>query len=227
LTFTADKEKGSYESDFSVLGLIKDESGQVVQKVSQQYRLGGPIDKLEERKATNVSFYREVELPPGVYTLELIAYDAPTARASVRTGRIEIASDEKKLQLSDVVFLRRAEPASGNDNKDNPFRIANMIVTPNLGESIQRSLKEAPFLFTAYVAPGNNGKAKLTIELRQQGRTVAQMPAELPAADTMGRIQYLASLPLEKLAAGSYELRIIVDDGTTIITRSRAFALSD
>ena len=35
-------------------------------------------------------FYREPELPPGVYTMETIVYDGPTAKASVRYATVEV-----------------------------------------------------------------------------------------------------------------------------------------
>ncbi len=228
-TINVDKEKKVYNTDFSIVVLLKDQTGQVVEKLSKQYRLSGPLDKLEETKQGRVLFYREVDLAPGRYTLEAIAYDAPTGRASVRTGNIEVfEADEGKLRLSSVVILKRAEQTNGADEKgNNPFHVANMIVYPNLGEPIHKTLKQVPFFLTAYTAPGTNTTPKLTIELRQQGRTLAQIPGDLPAPDASGRIQYMAGLPLEKIPAGSYELRITVSDGTTNETRSGYFTVED
>jgi hypothetical protein len=227
-TFAADQAKKIYQTDFSVVALIKDQTGQVVQKVSRQYRLSGPLEKLEEEKKGRVLFYREADLMPGRYQLETIAYDAPTGHSSVRTGTIEVlASDEGKLRLSDVAMLSRAEPASAPDEKHrNPFYVGKVIVSPNLGEPIQRSRKQVPFFFTAYV-PSTASAPKLAIELRQQGRTLAQMPGELPAPDASGRVQYLAGLPLDMIPAGDYELRITVADGTTTAARSVYFTIAD
>jgi hypothetical protein len=128
--------------------------------------------------------------------------------------------------LSDVTILKRAEPAPAVETL-NPFRVRSVIVTPNLGEPISRTTKEAPFFFTVYTPPGTIAVPKLTIELRQQDRTLAQMPGDLMKPDLSGRIQYLAGLPVEKLPAGSYELRIIVSDGTTKVTQSAYFAIAD
>jgi VWFA-related protein len=226
-TFHTDQEKKVYATDFSIVSLIKDSAGQVVDKLSKQYRLSGPLDKVEELKQTRVLFYREADLASGRYTLQTVAYDAPTGRASVRTGTIEVSSnDEGKLWLSDVVMLKRAEPASAADEKQsNPFHVGKVIVSPNLGEPIQRSLKEVPFFFDVYTTPATSAGPKLTIELRQQDRTLVRMPGELPQADASGRIQYLAGLPLEKIPAGSYELRVTVSDETTSMTRSAYFRL--
>ncbi|MCM3870059.1 MAG: hypothetical protein ND895_05110, partial [Pyrinomonadaceae bacterium] len=228
-TIHLDQAKKSYDTDFSIVTLVKNQEAEVVAKLSNQYRLNGPLDKAEEAKKGRVLFYREVNLRPGRYTLETIAFDAPSGHASVRTGTLEVStSDEAKLRLSDVVVLKRAEPANGADEKrSNPFHVANMMVNPYLGEPIPRSLKQVPFFFTVYIPSGTSTKPKLTIELLREGRTLAQIPGELPDADALGRSQFVAALPLEKIPAGSYELKITVSAETTSVSRSRSFTILD
>ncbi len=226
-TLRIDQAKKTYETDFSIVTLVKDKAGQVVAKLSNQYQLNGPGDKVEEAKKGRVLFYREPNLSAGTYTLETIAYDAPSGRFSVRTGTLEVPeTDASKLRLSDVLLLKRAEPVSASDeNQSNPFRVGNMIVSPNLGEPIQRSLKQVPFFFTVYVPTAS--KPKLTIELISQGRTLVQLPGELPETDAMGRSQFVGALPLEKLPAGTYELKITVTGDAGSMLRSRNFTLVD
>jgi VWFA-related protein len=228
-TLKTDKEKNLYNTDFSIVVLLKDQAGQVVEKLSNQYRLSGPLDKLDETRQRQVLFYREADLAPGRYTLEAIAYDAPTGRASVRTSNIDVPdANDGKLRLSSIVIIKRAEQNNAAAEKENnPFHLANMIVYPNLGEPVRKTLKQLPFFFTVYTPTGTNATPKLTIELRQQGRTLAQIPGEMPAPDALGRIQYMAGLPLEKIPAGSYELRITVNDGTSTVTRSADFAVEN
>jgi VWFA-related protein len=226
-TLHVDQAKKSYDTDFSIVALVKNQAGEVVAKLSNQYRLNGPIDKAEEAKNGRVLFYREANLPPDRYTLETIAYDSSSGRSSVRTTTFEVsATDEARLRLSDVVFLKRAEPANGADeNRSNPFHVANMMVNPYLGEPIQKSLKQVPFFFTVYMPSGTATKPKLTIELLREGRVLAQMPGDMPDADASGRIQFVSGLPLEKIPAGSYELKITVSGETASVSRSRSFSI--
>jgi VWFA-related protein len=228
-TIHADQAKKVYDTDFSIVTLVKDQSGRVVTKLSDQYKLTGPLDKIEDVKKERVLFYREPNLPPNRYTLETIAYDAPTGHASVRTGELEVsAGDTSKLHLSDVVLLKRAEPVGSTDgNQGNPFRLSNLIVSPNLGEPMQRSLKQIPFFFTVYLPAGSAAKPKVTIELLTQGRALVQLPGQLPDSDALGRSQFVAALPVEKIPAGSYELKITVSDGPVTLSRSRSFTLVD
>src|SRR4030095_5240048 len=83
-TLSPAADKKTYSSDFSIISLVRDQSGQIVQKLSQHYPLSGPIEKLQAAKKGDVLFYREVQLPPGHYTVELIAYDAVQRKADVR-----------------------------------------------------------------------------------------------------------------------------------------------
>lgn len=228
-TIRVDQAKKTYDTDFSILAVLKDESGRPLTKMSSQYRLNGPADRVEDAKKERVLFYREANLPPGQYTLETIAFDAPSGRASVRTATIDVpANDDNKFRLSDVVFLKRAEPAGATEeNKVNPFRVANMIVHPNLGEPIQRSLKQVPFFFTFYAPAGAATKPKLTIELLSGGKTLAQMPGELPESDALGRSQFVSALPVDKIPPGAYELKITIAGDATTLSRSRSFTIVD
>ena len=102
-----------------------------------------------------------------------------------------------------------------------------MIVHPNLGEPIQRSLKQVPFYFTVHAPAGGATKPKLTIELLTQGRSLAQMPGELPDSDATGRSQFVSGLPVEKIPPGSYELRITISGEGLSLSRSRNFTVVD
>src|SRR5262249_45899871 len=139
--FAAAADKKTYNADFSVVALVKQQSGQVIQKLSQHYPLTGPIEQLDTARKGDLLFYREAHLPAGNYTVELIAYDAQTGKTSVRNTPIEIRSvDETKLRLSSVAILKRAERLSPEEQKqDQPFHFGELVVYPNLGEPVSKS----------------------------------------------------------------------------------------
>ena len=114
-TLRVDQAEKVYNTDFSILVLVKDPSGQVVAKLSKQYKLNGRADKVDDAKKQRILFYQEANLPPDRYTVETIAYDAPSGRASVRTGNIEVpTTDESKFVLVTSRFChepRKCRPA--------------------------------------------------------------------------------------------------------------------
>lgn len=225
LTFKREEGKDLYTSDFTILARFKDANGEIVRKVSQQYALRGPIAQLEMAKRGTVLFYKDPELPPGLYTLEAIVYDTLSGSASARVATIEVPKPvEHALRVSSLMIVRRSEKVPEKErDSGNPFYYSDLLLYPSLGEPLRRSTdKELSFFVTVY--PGRSSeRLQATIELRQSGRSLGAIPTELPPPDASGRIQHVGRLPLEKFPPGSYELKITVKDGRTEQTRSTPF----
>ena len=219
-----DKEKKSFTTNFSIVVLIKDQAKQVVSKLSQNYVLAGSMDKVNAVKNQNILFYRETELPPGKYDVEVIAYDTPSTKASLRKTTIEVPdADETLLRLSSVSLINRIEQIK--EKLESPFQLGEVMVYPNLGEPIKKSAQKLGFFFTVYPAKGKVDATKLNLELTSSGKSFANFPLKLTAPDATGRIQFASALPLDSLNPGVYELKITVKDGVTTMTRSTSFTL--
>jgi hypothetical protein len=225
-TFVENREKKTFATDFTVLALIKDQSNQVVAKLSRQYALTGPLDKLNSTRAGQMLFYREAELPPGHYTIEAIAHDAPTGKASVQRSTIEIPDpDETKLRLSTVSLIQRAEQSPASQNKDSFFQIGDVMIYPNLGEAFKKSAKQVGFYFVVYLAKGSKPISEFTLQVTQGKTMVADFPLKLGAPDAQGRIAYASALPIDGLNPGTYVLKITVKDGQNSVSRSQTFTV--
>ncbi|HKQ89624.1 MAG TPA: VWA domain-containing protein [Blastocatellia bacterium] len=224
-TFTPDNEKKLYGSDFSFVVLIRDQSKQVVEKLSHHYALVGPLKSLDSEKKGKVLFYRETSLPPGKYEVDAVAYDALSSKASVNRCVLEIpAAGENDLRLSSVVIIQRAEQVK--EKIDSPFLVGDqLLVYPNLGEPVRKSGKPMGFYFNVYTAKGASEAPNLTLEVLQNNKSVAKVPLKLGAPDSKGRIQYASALPLDSLNPGNYELKISVSDAKSAVSRSAAFTV--
>jgi VWFA-related protein len=204
-------------SDFSIVALIKDETEQVVQKLSQHYALTGDAKG-------NVLFYREAQLSPGKYQVQVIAYDAAGGDVKVNNMPLEIPKiDETKPRLSSVATLKRAERLTPEEQKrDQPLRFGELLVYPNLGERIHRNTtKQLAYFFTAWPVKGSTKPLQMTLEILQNGRQIGATTGELPPADEHGEIKYAGSFAIDKFAAGVYELKITVNN----INRSTTFVI--
>jgi len=228
LTYATDAEKKTYRTDFSIVALIKDESQRVVRKLSNQYVLTGPLEKLDSAKKAEILFYRTTDLPVGRYSVVAAGYDAITGQAGVSGEVFEVrASDEKKLRLSSLAILKRVEKLPETDQKtNNPFRYGAVLVYPNLDEPLRKSTdKQVAFFLTAYIAQNSKAAPKLTLEIFQQRRSLGSVALDLPAPDITGRIQYASALPIDHLQKGDYELKITVSDGLSSAIRSEHFTI--
>jgi len=228
LTFQPDKDGKSYTSDFTVLVRFLDRDNQVVRKVSQHYEIRGELAQMERAKQGEVVFYRESELPAGVYSMETVVHDAPSGKSSVRFSTVEVPRyQEATLRMSSLVLVRRGETVPEKDRRaDNPMMVNGIALSPNLGDTISKTSKEIPFYFTIYPAKQGPGP-DVTIELLQNGQVVTRLPMPVPPADAGGRVQQLGRLPIDQLAAGTYELRAIVKQGDQQVTRSSILRIID
>jgi hypothetical protein len=197
----------------------------VVDKLSHHYVLLGPLNSIESTKKGKILFYRETNLPPGKYSVEAVAYDALNNKASINKSSVEIlAADNRQLRLSSVTIIKRIGQVK--EKMDSPFLVGKeLLVYPNLGEPVSKSAKQMGFYFNVYPATGSKDALKLTLEVLQGGKSLANVPLKLAAPDENGRIQYASALPLDSLAPGNYELRISVSDSKGSVSRSASFIL--
>jgi VWFA-related protein len=222
--FSPSSDNKTYSTDFSIVALVRDESDQIVQKLSQHYALNGPIQDLEQAKKGDVLFYREAQLRAGKYHVQLISHDAATGSVNVSSTPLEIyAGDDTKPRLSSVAVLKRAERLSpAEQQRDQPLRFGELLVYPNLGEQIDRNTaKQVAYFFTAWPGKGATKPLQMTLEILQNGKSLGTTSGELPPADERGQIKYAGSFAIDKFQPGKYELRIIVNG----ISRSTSFVI--
>ena len=223
--FSTSSDNKIYNTDFSIVALVRDESDQIVQKLSQHYALSGPSQNLEAAKKGDVLFYREAQLRPGKYQVQLISHDAATGNVSVNTTPLEIsAADDSKPRLSSVAVLKRAERLSpAEQQREQPLRFGELLVYPNLGEQINlKTAKQLAYFFTAWPAKGSTKPMQMKLDILQNNKTVGTTSGELPSADERGQIKYAGSFAIDKFQPGKYELRITVNNQ---VSRSTSFVI--
>jgi VWFA-related protein len=228
LTFGPATDGKSYTSDFAVVVRFLDQQNQVARKVSQHYEVKGPLNGLDRAKQGEVIFYREPELPPGVYTMETVVHDIPSGKSSVRISTVEVPKmDPSALRMSSLVLVKRGEKVAEKDRRaDNPLLVNDLVLYPNLGEAVSKGGKEVGFYFAAYPVKGGPAP-EAVIELLQDGKAVAQLPIPLAAIDAGGRIKQVGRLPLDQLAPGTYELRAVVKQGTQQVSSAAILRIVD
>jgi len=228
LSFEPVADGKTYSSDFTVVVRFLNQQNHVARQVSQHYEVKGPVADLERAKQGEIIFYREVELPAGVYTMETVVYDAPSGKSSARFSTVEVAqADTSRLRMSSLVVVRRSEKVAVSERRnDNPLLVDDIVVYPNLGDPVSKSSREVGFYFAIYPSTGQKAPEP-EIFLFQNGRLLARLPMALAASDAAGRIPQLGRLPLEQLAPGTYELRAVVKQGGEQVSRSTMLRITE
>jgi VWFA-related protein len=228
LRYLIDPQRSTYSGQAAIIVRIRDGRGNEVQKLSQQYVLSGEAKDLDAAKRGEILFYREPDLPAGIYTMETIVFDATARQGSARVATLTVPTVEPTFGMSSLVLVNRVEEVrdgpSAASKVSPPLYVGQSLLYPNLGEAIRRSATaELPFYFTLY---GDVHAVKAYAQLLQNGRALAELPVELPATDGP-RVQHVGRLPIGTLPAGTYELRIRVTDKVHEVSRIAYFTLQD
>ena len=215
LSFTTDDSKKLYRAHYSLLAMLKNSDGRVVHKFSEDFPLEGAITKLEALKKGNLVFTRTFDVQPGRYTLETVAHDRETNKKSARRSIVIVPNSTNNLRMSSVAVIKRIDHIEAETaNDENPFRVAEGKIIPNLSDPINAATGGELALYTViYPASGNVEKTQLIIQILQDGQSLAKGQLDLPAPDKQGEIPYIARLPLKDFKAGNYEVRAVAIQG--------------
>lgn len=215
-------------SDFSILVLVHDDENQLIEKLSRQYRL---FRNLPDESPFNdaILYFREIELPPGKYRIEAVAYDAVREAGGLHRSELSVMPHaENPLCLSSVAIIKGVERMDpGSEEPESLFHFGESLLYPVLEEPLSKKNYPALTFFFRAEAP-EAGEEGLTARIRllQEGKPVGQMLIELAPPDEKGRVDHAGSISIEKFPPGSYELVVAVTDGRATVSRAAPFQVA-
>jgi VWFA-related protein len=218
LRFDIDDKAKSFSSRFAVLAFVKNNANEIVRKLGQEFILRGPAAQLEEVRRRPQIYNRLILLAPGQYTIEVVARDFSTGKASVTRLPFEVpATEEGKLRVSSVVLSRGVNPLTEEQKKDSAHPLyleGQAYFVPNVARTFSQA-KDKNLLvhFNAYTGKNSKTNIEATLEFLQNGKIVASAGGVLPSPDASGRIAYLTSFLLSNFLPGEYDLRVGISDG--------------
>jgi len=230
LEYREDGNTKSFQLHPMVLALLKDGSGKVVHKFSQDLPLRGAVEAMERTRDGAYTMERSFTAKPGEYTLEVAVSDALGGRAVARRGPIVVPAVASGLGLSGVALVRRCDafPQTAGADKAaaaEPFRYRNVRVVPSLEPAIDKTRVEAiPAFFVIYPDAASKEKPKLELALSWRGQALGRFPMDLPAVSGPV-LPFMASIPSEPLRPGAYELTAIVTQGSEVVRQKMSFNL--
>ncbi len=199
---TASKAKGMSDVHCSLVALVKDAKGDVVQKLTRdrafqvtpdQLRLGHFLDKMT------------VTLPPGNYKLESAVMDRGSGKIGTQHTAITVPPHNGGVGISSLIPMRSYTPNAKNLDPDDPFQFQGGSVTPTLDLTVTKVPNAVLRLFfTVYQDPSVSAAPGVEVEFLQGGKSLTKVPMQLPAADAKGRIPYLMTIPAASIPPGSY-----------------------
>jgi VWFA-related protein len=226
LKFDQDAAAKLYRLRFSLLVIVKNAAGEVVQRFSQNYPFEGPLDKLEALRRGNVVFKRSVRLPAGQYSFEAVVQDRATQAASAWKAPLEVPATTAGVQVGSLAVIRRVDPATPDPKgATDPFQIEGMRIVPNLDVDISKQTNDKlSFFLIVYPSPDAPAPT-MTLEFSRDGKTVGRATPDLPAADKDGLIRYVGTFPLSSFPPGRYGVAIGIAQGRGRAEERAAFTV--
>ena len=205
----------------SLAALVKDEKGEVVQKLSrdrgfsvtpEQLKLGNFLDKMT------------VILPAGKYSLESAVQDVKTGKIGVKRSAFTVPAKGPGVAISSLIPMRSYTPNVKGLDPAEPFQFQGGSVTPTMDLTVKKGPNAVLRLFFT-VYPEAGAAPSVEIEFLQGDKSLTKVPMQLPAADAQGRIPYLMTIPAESIPSGNYTVRATARQGATTAASSTPIAI--
>jgi VWFA-related protein len=221
ITFVKDEQAGKYRTHISVLALVKDPEGRVITKLSRDVPLNEPLDKLAGFQSGRFIVTRMVNLAPGRYTLESVAADQEGNRLGARKSVHVVVPGNGKVDLSELVLVRRLDKPVEHPDLLDPMSFTTGRVVPTLLDRIPGGKgRMLSVYFVAYPDESSTQRPKLVLDLLKDGNVLTRSTPDLPAADVLGRVPFLANTPLDLVGPGQYEFRATLLHGDASAQKS-------
>jgi VWFA-related protein len=202
------------------LALIKDPSGQIVNKVSREIDREVPEDKLEQFWRGQIIFTSPFEAGEGRYTVEAAVLDPEGGRASTRRFALVVPKPGEPA-VSSIAVVRRLDPLDAPRDPGNPLEFDGGKVFPELAQDA-RSKTGAALFFVVY--PRMDGsKPKVTVELFQDGKPVSRTEPDPGSPDEVNSFPMIYS---SKLPPGDYVVRITAEQSGRVSHESASITVS-
>jgi len=199
----------THEVHPSLVALVKDANGQVIDKYSLDQTYYLPDDKLKAALATPIVYTHPLSLPAGHYTVEAAVLDREVGRASAMHAQFD-NPEAKGVGLSSIIVIQRLEPADKPDAAD-PLVLIGMHkrMVPLLENTLHAG---TPYFlyFAVYPDKSNSEAPAAQIEVSSGGKVLASVAAKL--AQDGGAWKTLVPAPAQP---GSYQIKITASQGSS------------
>jgi len=223
LTATPFAAQKKHRLHASLLAVVKDADGQIVDRFGQDFLYAVPDDQLSGVQAAPIDYRHEFNLPAGHYTVESVLLDreAPARRASTSTVEFDSPAD-KGVGLSSLLLVARADPLTAEPDADDPLVFKDRELVPMLTGSLKASAQPMLY-FVVYPDKSIAEAPRIRVAFSVDGKELEQKQSELPAPDASGAIPVLVNAATK---AGNCEIKITALQGFQSTTRTLTYTVA-
>jgi len=225
LTATPQPVRKTHRLHASLFAVVKDSSGQIVDRFGQDFPYEVPDDRLAGIQSVPIDYTHAFNLPAGHYTVESVLLDREGKRASTSTVAFDSPA-AKGIGLSSVMLVARADPLTADPDPADPFQLQGWELTPILQPMLNPARKDTagPLVyFVVYPDKSISEKPRIRVEFFVGGEELAQKQTELPAPDSSGAIPMLVNAVIKP---GNCEIKVTALQGFQSTKRSITYTVT-
>lgn len=221
LTATAQTARRSHRLHASLFAVVKDTSGNIVDKFGQDFPYEVPDGELAGIQAGPIDYTHAFNLPAGRYTVESVLFDREAGRASTSTVELD-SPPQKGVGLSSAIVVARADALTADADANDPFLLQGRAVVPLLDGSLKASAQPLVY-FVVYPDKSNQETPRIRVEYFVGGEELEVKDVELPAPDSSGAIPMVVNAVARP---GKCEIRITARQGFQSAVRSASYTVA-
>ncbi|MGD0300785.1 MAG: VWA domain-containing protein [Bryobacteraceae bacterium] len=221
LTATPDAAQKKQRFHASLLALVKNDKGEVVERISRDVPSEVPDSNVAALRSDFMTYEHTVSLAPGHYTIETAVVDQEGNRASTSVIPLD-NRDQPGLQLSDIALVHIVQNLKRQPDPADPFEIPGKRASPFVSTALPAGAD--PFVYFVVYPEQNSGAApSLGAQFLKDGRLLATQKSALPLPDEAGAIPMTIRAVREP---GDYEVKITVEQGRSSVERSLKYTIA-
>ena len=205
----------------SLLAVVKDANGQIVNRIGKDVSAEVPDAELPGLRADSMTYARPVNLPPGRYTIETAVVDYEGKRKSTRVVPLDIPPLNGP-SMSDITIVRKLNDVRGTPDPEDPFQFDGKVVLPAVSSTLKAGSNPMVY-FVVYPGTRTNAPGELRVQILKDGQLIAKRNSALPQPDAAGRVRMVIGAVPDP---GNYELKIAAAEPDGTIERSVRYTIS-
>jgi VWFA-related protein len=222
---------------FDMIGVIREGPGKIVARLGGAFNIPLTAEQYESIRQNNIFFRQDMELPPGVYNVEIVFRDKLSGKIGAKRREFVLSPLNSEFSMSGVTLSRFAEPIKkGPETGEiiDVFSQGGVRIRPTPSRKF-RPTDNLIVLFELYnaAAKAETGKPMVwvTLKLMKDGQS-ASTPIDYVLTETVAtpspHLTFAKYVKLAGLQAGNYVAIIEARDRSTqkLLTRQESFVIS-
>jgi len=149
----------------SVVALVKDDKGAILQRFSEDIPRHEAPDTLRSEQGQFIVMQRHFSAEPGTYTLETAVLDRLSNKAGAQRSTFTIDPAPHGPSLGDIALVRTIEPLHEESETFEPMRYMNGRIIPDLSSELPEKTRTLSLFFMVHPLAGSSTQPQLEMQI--------------------------------------------------------------